>query len=814
MKACCLASYRVFEDPASALVEDYQLLELELEVYPDSKGSDMSNMRMRWPTLTEAKSEYIPFSPGLGGPIKLTITTVIDIVDRRPTSSELIMLHVNKGAHEPQVAAMLLWMTQAPQYLVEELEYLNWFSHPLEKWKSRYSDILDKMRRQVTTPGRVYDLHGYNWMRKIFNITYRGTEEPDWDEEYALMRHRMPIRDLGWLRKITGKSIDAMLRDELHDIADSVVERMVSRNRIRGLQEWWDTRVLWMPTGSTTTKDYLRDLRDADHRLDSKDRPNKKISSQALNDDHIAQVLQTVPISLARRSKKSEAGWKARALYALDDDAFHVAAYASSDVEQNMDFEGMHARQAPEDVADWTAADLDTQAHECWLSLDYSNFNKEHRHIDLSLIDLAFTQAWCKAARMNKNAMVRAQCSYWLAQSHFCAFVSGPEGTERVFSGLYSGHRNTARDNTILHLAYSRIVKRIMKNMFGRGSMPRYTAMCGDDEDACFPSSIAAMWYLRLHDIIGWTLKPSKQLLSNRHHEYLQRSAFNRELPSKPLCTLLETIATGNWYKRHNMWYDSAIMSISDNCFELVRRGFPLVICQRLAKNILNASMVVYQNGNKRKLEWWKYRHGERIHPLWASTGMDICALPVTAPPAPKPHSNAPRHATQAYANRIAKMFSTVDGEKIGQYVDAVHADAYKALYSGHLAKVLLLQATDNWPERSSTTYIPLTVLDLTSLSNTRAMRLVLTDQRRKRRPTTTRDVYARLGIDPRLVEMLGGLERVWRFIAPEKQMDLQEPDDTVKSIGDMMHIDTSLASWCSIGLAEDSNFRKFFRAQ
>jgi len=137
-------------------------------------------------------------------------------------------------------------------------------------------------------------------------------------------------------------------------------------------------------------------------------------------------------------------------------------------------------------------------------------------------------------------------------------------------SGLWSGHRTTARDNTILHAAYQQVVLSSVRRW--QPMLPVRSFMCGDDEDTLFSSLVDAQTYAYWHMACGWHLNPSKQMLGTGRHEFLQWLASGSSI-SKPLASMVATLTMGNWYKPKVLEVASLPAAAADQAVSLCSRG-------------------------------------------------------------------------------------------------------------------------------------------------------------------------------------------------------------------------------------------------
>lgn len=755
-----------------------------------------------WPTLELAKQWYEPTPPGMGGPIKLTILTVKESVNKEITRAASRVLTYNRGAMEVQVAAMLMWLYCAPKSLVDALDQAGWFLVSLADWKGRFSDELDEMRRTVSTPRASPDPEGYKWMRKIFNITYRNRDDADWAGEYDKTNVHMPMRHLRELSHLTGLDYHTLFEQEAEKLLSRVIKQYAEAANTDTISDWWLARNAWMPGGSSSERHKLSDLQANDPRLAKQDRPDKKAVAEAMDLDDLLDRLVSPPSIEARASVKYEAAYKARALYATEDAHFHIASYASLDLEKFMNVDGMNARQTPSDVAEWVSTDKRVASGDghMWYSLDYSDFNKEHRLWELKLINLILAKQWLLAALPKEVKYQKSYCAQWVAESYDVALVTRNQQSYRVWSGLFSGSRDTARDNTLLHCIYSNMVWRCLQAAGIPKKAMRARFMCGDDEDALFSSWGVLNLYAKLHSYIGWQLKPSKQMCGPTQHEYLQRTMLENTLPTRPICTILETLASGNWYSRPAIWYDSAISSVSDNAWEIHLRGMPLDIARRYAYCTLNAMMRLPDQsvkGKWRKLEWWDMRHSASKTPLWLDTGSGGHAPNIDIKTKIDPGSAAPSKASQDMVEHSWDILCDLDSRQISAYKVMKKENAYAKFYTTKRLRLLAESVYEQWPERYSGQKIVFPELkEIAHAMPHSEVIFTCAHYERERRPYTEAEVMSRMRLDPDAVTLAGGLRKVLRKVRPKKLSAYTRPVVPLKVSVPGYYLDSAVRSW------------------
>jgi hypothetical protein len=379
------------------------------------------------------------------------------------------------------------------------------------------------------------------------------------------------------------------------------VESTLTRRTPVTINEWWDRRALNTPSGSSNWRHTLDGYKTSHHA--SNDRPNKRSVYSSLPQDTPQQMLARRPHINARCSTKPEPGRKHRALYAACDCSSIVSSYASLGFEESMRFDGMVAKQTPNDVLDWLQNHHNSNfARGHWLSLDYSDFNKEHRPYEQAAINYRSALMWNSLSAVHGAAAAnKAHAALWVARSYHNRHARQGDDQWRVHSGLFSGERNTARDNTLLHRVYQKIVEYLLRVAFPKNSGIIKTHMCGDDEDTLFATREQALQYYAVGAACGWHFNPRKQMLSQTHHEFLQILAAGREAPTQPLIAAIVAFVTGSWYKSPVLDLYGLPDAVLRNAAALHNRGAQLGPTVALAHKYLNS---IFR---------WKYR----VHKRW-----------------------------------------------------------------------------------------------------------------------------------------------------------------------------------------------------
>jgi predicted kinase len=339
------------------------------------------------------------------------------------------------------------------------------------------------------------------------------------------------------------------------------------------------------------------------------------------------------------------------------------------------------------------------------------------------------------------------------------------------------------------------------------GIQPLHRNITGDDEDSLFLDWVQNMLYLDAHRQAGFVLKNPKQS-TGEMHEFLQRQAGPGFLPTRPLASLLAQLASGNWYKDVHIWYDSAISSLSDNLWEAHLRGMPLVYARRLATNILNATMRVplekeLQSEDSqaptrwKELEWWTFRHGSKVHALWAGTkGPQASPPAIAAKPAVK--RTMPSKAADALIRQKAR-FLDLSEEKWDRYKQEVLKESYASLNLKARSDAHRDFARYTWPDRKTD---PTTEDMLVASVKAPALHVVLSrlsDSITERRPTSQDEILARLELDAQLLSLAGGWNAVVRRLPPHMMSKFEWPSEPAPVPMAWRKLDPAIQSWIAM---------------
>lgn len=777
---------------------------LLLDIGLESLGIDTPTPEMfpRSCNKSTVKGWFSEGDKGSGEIVQLRMTTVAYVLQRpRLRRWERLFLGANRDHAEWSVAACWLGLNCLVPTLREWLLSERLHMLPISEWPTRLKEWLNAMRRCPRIRGVEATPTEVLMLRKVLNCAIRVKGTAAFADDVGLRTDNMPVHygiDANGLvnRAVWWKSAIYSMRE----VADQVIGAMAQVTTLDNAHDWWQQRWGWAPAGSTSNKAAIKEAQAADATLGKGARGGKKTAFESLSDSHYQDLLKTQPVDHARASTKAEPGGKLRPLYASADESFIVGSYASSQMEKFMNVLGMRAKQAPADVAEWCGLDASLQATATWLSLDYPNFNADHERPMMRILDLLLAASWLKRFPIKEVARDKAAAALWTAEASYNSYITGPDQLDtRVFSGLFSGSRDTARNNTILHRIYSAGVTQQMTN-FDSAVAPVEALYTGDDEDTIFDDWVAASSYFYGHYLQGFALKPEKQM-AGEYHEFLQRSLCQGELPERPLFAALAQFASGNWYKDVFMWYDNAVASVSDNCHEMYTRGMPIQYARRLAEHTINVMMRVRVSQDEWKdLEWWKYRHGATVHPLWLGT------LGETAkPPAVRTSLRLPEvlssTATDAWVRRKRQMFPADININWQAYADLCKADSYSSLYVRERADQHKKFARDEWEVREKQSARGLDAPPPPRVNAT-AVKALTVVYKSERRPTTLEEVLSRFQMDKRLLSLGPDLHRMLSTLPPYLMQRYENPIAPRNLPMEVRSLDPAIQTWLKQGHA------------
>lgn len=734
------------------------------------------------------------------GAIGVTLTTVRTVLGRDLIEWERQMVFTNMGGQEWAVAAMILGLNSIDQCVRMAITDAGWQGVKLEDWRVVFADAMVAMRRCPFIEGLGWaEPHAY-CLRKIFNCSARNSDDADFADEVEKMTVKLPVHVWVGADGIGRRSAwRPRLASSMRRVLTTAVGQMLEAHEPESMADWWASRWAWAPGGSTSERYRLSAAIGADERLDGKDRAGKKAVFEALGPSHVGDILAGGSVVLGRTSTKHEPGGKNRALYAEGDRSFIVSSYASLHLEKHMNVGGMVGKQTPADVCAWFArSHISPISHPYWLSADYADFNKGHEAEDLALLDMTLGGIWAQSRASPCVRADKVRCALWTAKTHLNKWAVIKGTLVKIFGSLFSGSRNTARDNTLLHKSYSDLAIEAMVEQGWEGRLGAQ-AYCGDDEDVEFSDWNSSLWYYVMHRQMGHELKPSKQL-AGETHEFLQRMVVPGQHTIRPLFAMLAQACSGNWYADNHIWYGNAIAAVTDNTWEMHVRGMPLEWARKLTVETLNATMrVPMDSGGWQRLEWWTYRNGAGgTHPLWHGLGEDHDAAPEVTPKV-TPVAGVPHMATEAWVDKMESILGKLKKSKRTDLLATCAADSYSKLYVRERLRQQRFEVLHEWPERTSS--VPLADFHIGLITPPSVASIVtqVLAEPVDRRPTSEDEVASRFGVNAAAISAAGGWCNVLENVRPELCARYERPVAAMRIPPEYRKMDSALVTWATL---------------
>jgi hypothetical protein len=518
---------------------------------------------------------------------RVTLQTVANAAQAAGQKWTQAIIEVNQdtGVSEYQVAALLIWVACASNKMQEMLA-TRAALYPMAKWEEdgimEISEITRKAAQQENS--RISD---HTLFARMKTLLGRDMRQADFEEE---VKNRSGIINARKLPEGNYQEWKRALRKAIHEVAKNAFLGMGPEND-ETISEMWEKRSLWAPSG-TSSVDKNRRVEIGKYSERSRGLRWSKCTAWSvcrdIDETKISEKQDKVPEMVARPATKNEPGLKRRVLRACDDYTFLRQAHASGHIEKNFKAMGAVMRQTPDDVKEVgekiRSAKMFKGGKKLIMCLDYSAFNENHNVSDRWLLNMIL------AGRMEECGLKeRAKSARWVARAHLNHYIDG----RRVNSGLSSGERDTARDNTLLHCCYSRIAMRIANARLNATGDEQSTMSeeewdtkfrcCGDDEIVVGVTREFCREYMRAVKEMGFRLQVKKTMLSETTGEFLQYEyRKDGRLPEQPPAPNAINLVSGSWYKAAGYNEEDLPMQMEQAIASIVRRGCRVEMAQEL----------------------------------------------------------------------------------------------------------------------------------------------------------------------------------------------------------------------------------------
>ncbi|UHK03133.1 MAG: RNA-dependent RNA polymerase [Sanya eysarcoris guttigerus totivirus 1] len=816
------------------------------------------------PGCTERKRDMVKAALVGGMPIQLSAKILGEVEPLLLPLAEAIH-NASPDSFEFEICGTAFGWLCLPHEVAFELLCMGIVELPLDKWRSALRGLFDRVSRSQILGKVVGEQVGL--VRKLLNLTIRRNEQLD--TRYEIRNRCLIATPKLWFFHTAEdwKRHGSPKRRYAHRFVHIAMEMWrtllspaIARGDTTRIQEFWDNRAFGVGSGaSTLIKKHKQQLADMDERLNSNDRPGKRLMVEMLGDDFLHQVLlKHTPANRGKFFTKPEPGKKLRALYSTFDEESFVAAYVSQGQELMMGkLEGMMVRQTPHDVMRWMLhSSNQTGSNDCrgsyWLSSDYSDYNSEHTIDELRWVQQTMAVVMHEVAE--RTGLVgwkeKAEAAAWVAASYdnnyvywgacdvagWTAFRFHHDGrivpcavgapgwrltdgfrfTEElapappdrtlfrpprkaaayslVINGMYSGSRDTARNNSLIHW----IDVQLAKEMLEEEDVTDYLSvnLCGDDEDIKFRCLGDAVMYSKHIPAVGHRINPAKQMAGAMNHEFLQLQWRQNGKVEKSLNALLSTLASGNWYTQLGVWVQSVLDSCVSNFWEAYSRGMPKRWAQRCAAAYMDRLMALapescsgteYEATGKR-LEWWKFRRSIKLPPLFSDTGGE-CVEPPQYEAAPDVRPTWPKGASEAYVRSQASLLRMLPWDYTREFVQATQLDTIGCAFRTWCQKDAKRWCARFWPARENDWKEALRSNELIRCveqpDNIAELAISLPQAKRV---TSDAMLYGRLGISLFIGRKLGSLRRIAGALPPEKWRHATEVEKETYRLNERGH--------------------------
>jgi len=520
-------------------------------------------------------------------------------------------LLVNRGVMEMAICNLLMFMMVDKEKMKHWLEETNMIALPISEWLACKADF-DLARQTGWVSQHTFDLDFALKLRRATSLCGRSLDEADWAEQkenFRKTRHkpRMAL-EAGWWSTTTYEQ----LKDEKLRLVASKAVASVNRRKDT-LSEWWKRRWYHTPGGSSSIdKDRVRE-ENVEAGLKHFE-VDKKVAAECYTYEEVISWIQDSPAVVARASTKHEPGFKNRALQAGNDEHSFISSYASDGMEHAYKEEGVVISQKPSDVAEWYGLQMCNP--DAWqISYDYESYNMQNLNEDMALLNFFIAEAYLE--KETEYALDKAICAWWTGESCMTQFLKRTGEDYRTFKGLFSGTRNTARDNSLLHQVYQHIILHNLSQLTGRHYDMKKTRKSGDDETAEVGSELEAVLYVRTVEETGFSGKRAKMLIAKGNSEFLQLALDSKRKPVYPIAPVIATFTSGNWYKQPVRDIPNIVPSLRDQIWNMVREGLDQKFGQQLLYRTADWFMQVPVDGELLKIDWMHYLDTTRNpHPL------------------------------------------------------------------------------------------------------------------------------------------------------------------------------------------------------
>lgn len=446
--------------------------------------------------------------------------------------------------------------------------------------------------------------HGYpaevtatesDWTQSLYlqALYGRGGVIVDWAEEFR-NKTTPPAAIRAWDgMRYSEELAEQIIRDEIEEVVATAYPKALPQT----FDRFMDNAYEWLVSGSTAglpsvlKNSPLRDLILRDYGLSP--RPTKRSVMEAIPRQKVLDILlNTSPKIVAKAHMKlNETGGKARAIYGVTMWHYIFSNWLLAPVEKHLDHKAVDINLDGSAMLTATLERLgQVEAGMVFNSYDYPDFNSMHTHANMARIYAAAKHA--SATHMERErgtrysdedrALILAGFD-WLEAAVYHQYVLHPDTGAIIptSSGLYSGNRDTTLINTLLNIAYAKVVDISLTNKYVKPGV--ITRLChGDDIITVHRSLPGAMLWNDEASACNLKGQETKLMIDHHHHEYLRIMGCSDGTLRGCLARCVATYVNGNWETDRIVGVWAKLQEAASSMATWVRRGAELDTVQQL----------------------------------------------------------------------------------------------------------------------------------------------------------------------------------------------------------------------------------------
>ncbi|CAO1614475.1 unnamed protein product [Jaminaea pallidilutea] len=495
----------------------------------------------------------------------------------------------HQGNHSEYVAAVVVWLagldlcTLAWTELLEtgllEANEDSWLKHS-KAWHERWRK---GGLQRCSCDGC--------WAQLLYVQTLwgRGGVEVDWTQEIT-NKAKAPEPILAFTGSVWSSGYATeIIGDTIFEVLSTARERL----RLASFDSFMDDAYEWLVSGSAAGLPSAfkgTDVRDRLlHEYKLYPRPTKRSVMEKIPRKMILEQLQGRPQIVAKLHQKlNETGGKARAIYGVTIWHYIFSNWLMAPFELAIDHQSIDINLRSDQFVALQARRAQGAARqECFSSYDYPDFNSMHSHHHMSLVyDKAQQIAHASGTvvgwtREETDCLARGY--QWLSDSVFTqvCFLKEAEDFIQTVGGLYSGNRDTTLINTLLNVAYARVVDISCRNM---KLDPRvdWRLWHGDDIITQHGSYGAALAWNRVAAKANLKGQEEKLLTDRSYHEYLRVMGCADGKLRGSVTRAIASFVNGNWETEQIPGIHGKVAELETSLCTLGRRGLKAGFLARL----------------------------------------------------------------------------------------------------------------------------------------------------------------------------------------------------------------------------------------